>query len=208
MSSIRLTRQLRNKLLWNGKAMFDPQLAKANESLPLGFVFDVVDEVYNRVFLPYAEALREDWYMEVNMAYLNFTVEGRPLTLMKQLTKTYRIPALEQYRYTDTCITLKEADMSAEHVGIYHDHILNIRKIEKEKTEFAKKLWKVLSNCNTVKQFLKVWPQGNHLFTKELRDELRERQAIKRKPKEAVELDEETLSTLNVGLLKQSMLNS
>jgi hypothetical protein len=200
MTSIRLTRNLKYRITNQATVLFAERIAKANKSLPKDFWDRVMIDVYDKQYFQYSTLnIPESWFIQV--AGFSCHIHDHFISY-QPLVKKYKMPHIETL-FNNTILNIKSDEISDALKDEYVAYKVKIKKLEDERDEFKGSLHKVLANCNTLPQFLKVWPQGEHLI-EDL--DLTPKQTTRRK--QNTEVSEETLSKLNTGLLKQTMLNS
>ena len=219
MASVRMNPQLRREINYKGSDLFNDQIRKAKDGL--------ADDFWQRT----AEQYAADTYTEAEMARLpekwiakcthyDITIKI-PHELQRSLSHQHEGTLIEPIRIPDL----------RDRVGIYgtrvelriqHDagyvwptevidevtqYLTRVKAAETQQTEFVKKLESYLKKCNTLKQFLNAWPQGEELVPEH--DMIRYRE-----PKVIVKTATTRLATerdsteLNAGLLRQKIMRN
>jgi hypothetical protein len=204
MASIRLTQAIKKQIIRKAEQLFETRIIKKVDSLRPDFWDDLTAVYIADYFTPYMNnrTYPDDWYIKIGYIDFHFADVPKASLIMKRLNKEYRILAIK-YHLLSNQLIIREEKADPLLVKEYSEYESKIDKLKEEATTFKKELEKVLHNCNTLSQFLKLWPQGEHII-EGLNFETTKRTRRKRE----VEVDESTLATLNSGLLKQKMLNS
>lgn len=206
MASTRLTTKIKRKIADKGRELFTARISKKINSLRPDFWDDVVDKFVTTYFYPYQDNKTypdypDDWYINIQSIDVHFVDSSRETRLMERLNKEYKIIAIKSY-LSGGQLDIHETKMDNLLLAEYFQYDDQIKKLRTEQNDFTTELKRVLDNCNTLSQFLKVWPQGEHLIT-----DLDFETKTRTRRKQEIEVDQATLDTLNVGLLKQTMLN-
>ena len=201
MTSVRLTKDLKQKIVNKGAVLFVDRINKKRNSLRPDFYDDVAQAFVDKFMTPYMRNRKfpDEFYCECNKLDAHFSTGW---VMSKPLNKTYKILAITNF-YSGNRFDIAEEYIDSILHKEYKEYAENIKLLEKEQDDFKKELKRVLENCNTITQFLKVWPQGEHLIT-----DLEINTKTRTRKKKEIEVDQATLNTLNVGLLKQTMLNN
>ena len=204
MASTRLTKNNKNKIIFKARELFDTRISKAVNSLRVDFFDEVAEKYIADNITPHTQDLvfPDNWYVQIDSIDIHFKETNRSSILLKQLNKKYKILGIK------SCLAVNQLDVQEEKMDIgllaeYFQYDDKVKKLREEQSNFINELKKILENCNTLSQFLKIWPQGEHII-EGLDFETTKRTRRKRE----VEIDKSTLDTLNTGLLKQTMLNS
>jgi len=200
MASIRLTSRIKSEIKINASALFTKRIQTAADSLRLDFWDDVTQAVYDEFYYPYSELnVPDTWMIDVKEIRLHIDTQFIPY---KKLNKSYRMIHLHEF-FTGDILDIADTQVPFDFKKEYRIYNNKIKTLNEERIEFSNQLNKVLNNCNTLTQFLKIWPQGEHLL-----DGIDFEQTVVKRKKKEVTVSEDTLSKLNTGLLKQTMLNS
>jgi hypothetical protein len=200
MASVRLTTKIKTQINIRANDLFIKRITDANGALPKDFWDRIMTEVYDEFYSRYATLdMPTDWFVEV--AGISCHINENFIAY-QPLIKKYRMPHMEKL-FNGTILKIESEQISQLLNNEYTVYKLKIKKLEEERDEFKKSLSNVLNNCNTLTQFLRVWPQGEHLIENlDLEPKNAGRQ------KKNIEVSKEAISKLNTGLLKQTMLNS
>ena len=203
MTSIRLTKTVKDKILFKVETLYSQKEDKVRNSLRNDFWDEVVEEYIAEHITPHMQdfIFPAKW-MKVTST-LDYKAANGTWLFSTTLNKSYTLPHLYSI-FSGSSLRIEHAEMHRVLKREYEDYLDRREKIKKEKIEFKNELRKVLDNCNTLSQFLKVWPQGNEL----IKDMNLETEPKKPRVKRNVEIEESTINNLNSKLLKQTMLNS
>jgi len=204
MASTRLTQGIKAQIISKATQLFDTRISKAIASLRLNF-FDEVTEVYIADHItPHTQdlTLPDNWYVNIESIDIHFKESSRSSILIRRLNKKYKILGIKSLLAV-TQLDIQEAEMDIGLLAEYFKYDDKIKKLRAEQSTFVAELRKILNNCNTLSQFLKIWPQGEHII-----EGMDFETTIRTRRKREVDIDESTLATLNTGLLKQTMLNN
>ena len=201
MASVRLTTRLKTLIKNKGSALFTDRIIKKRNALRPDFYDDVAQAFMDTFMTPYMRnrTFPDEFYRECNQLDAQFSTGW---VMCRPLNKTYKILAITEF-YSEDRLNLPKGYIDSLLHKEYKEYNENIKLLEKERDDFVKELNRVLNNCNTITQFLKVWPQGEHLIA-----DLELDTTTRTRKKKEIEVDQETLNKLNVGLLKQTMLNN
>jgi len=202
MASLRLTTKIKAQIKGKGSNLFSERITKKTNSLRPDFYDDVVEQYIKEHIEPYTKnrLFPESWLHRYKQVTVRFSVEA---AYFKSLNKSYTLIKLEDHTSTSDALIIETEYINSVLKDEYIEYYNSIQKLKKEQEAFTKELERVLNNCNTLTQFLKIWPQGEHLIEGL---DLTVASTRTRKKRE-VNIDKSTLDTLNVGLLKQTMLN-
>lgn len=200
MASVRITSKVKSAIQNKGNTLFHNRIDKKVKSLRPDFYDDIAQRFMDEFIIPYQRnrSFPTVWMQEC----LRVTVDFKTGTeYFNTLNKSHTLLKISNYVDSSTLLIPEKCidpDLAIE-FNIYFEEI---KLLKEERDLFSKELNRVLNNCNTITQFLKVWPQGEHLI-----EGLDFNTPTRTRKKREIEVDESTLNTLNVGLLKQTMLN-
>jgi hypothetical protein len=205
METIRLNKKNRAAILANINLLYKPQEDKIK--LPTTFYDDIMNHVYDTYYLQYKTGLPEAWYKIVHSIDINMPLNdgSTKYEVLKRLIKEYKVPHIVGL-FSGNDLIIQPTQVPAEFIKIYNTYHDKLKVLEEEKNNFIEEARRILNNCNTIKQLVKVWPQAEHLITDDMKESLITKPKKPREPKQPI--DEETLRTLNTNLLKHTMLNS
>ena len=200
MASTRLTTKIKQQIISKAEGLFDKRITKAQGELRLDFWDDVTQQVYDEYYYQYSTLdVPDGWMIKIKQIDIKM---NDTYTFNQRLNKSYVVLNIEGLISTESLV-IKEEQVSDVLKKEHNKYIGKIESKRNECNEFVAHLKTVLGNCNTLTQFLKVWPQGEHLL-----EGLDLEPTNPRRKKKEIEVSEEAISKLNTGLLKQNMLNS
>jgi hypothetical protein len=201
MSSLRLNKNIKKEIINKGENLFTARIAKKRDSLRPDFYDDVAQAFVDKFMKPYLRNRNfpDTYYRYCTNLDAHFSTGW---VLAKPLNKTYKVLALNQFGI-GAKLDLNEKSIDPTLHKEYKQYYERIALLQKERDDFTKELRSVLDNCNTVTQFLKIWPQGGELIA-----DLNLETTTRTRKKKEITVDQSTLETLNVALLKQTMLNN
>ena len=218
MAGLRITKRTHEDIMNNGYNLFNKQIDKAKETLADDFWQRAVEAYVLTECIPYMRDMPEAWIVTCNA----FDIRIKPITTTKNicwesgnLIKPVRVPNLQDLlvRYGSTRqikITGGQShegwEAPMELRNEITKHQLYVERAMTQRTEFQTNLAGYLDKCNTLKQFLNAWPQGEELIPSHVL-ELHRTPAIKKPviPRPAMEFDS---TTLNAGLLRQKIMQN
>ena len=201
MSSLRLSKNIKEQIINKGQDLFTVRITKKRNSLRPDFYDDVAQAFVDEWMEPYIRNRNfpENYYRYCTNLDAHFSTGW---VSSKPLNKTYKVLAFNQFG-SGVKLDLNEEVIDPALHKEYKQYYERIASLQKERDDFTKELRSVLDNCNTVTQFLKIWPQGGELIA-----DLELDTTTRTRKKKEITIDQSTLETLNVGLLKQTMLNN
>ena len=200
MASTRLTTKIKQQIISKAEGLFDKRITKAQGELRLDFWDDVTQQVYDEYYYQYSTLdVPEGWKIKIKQIDIKM---NDTYTFNQRLNKSYVVLNIKGLISTESLV-IKEEQVSNVLKKEHNKYIGKVASKKNECNEFVAHLKTVLGNCNTLTQFLKVWPQGEHLL-----EGLDLEPTNPRRKKKEIEVSEEAISKLNTGLLKQNMLNS
>lgn len=200
MASPRLTVRIKNSIISKGSSLFLEQIKKKENQLPIDFWDTVMQEIYDSNYAHHLGLGLPDMYF---MSVKQIDITGAPGGSIwnKRLNKTYKMLHADDL-FSGLSFTVRFGQLTLEQQKIYTKFQEGVNAVEQERITFLAELRSVLQNCNTVQQFLKVWPQGEHLIPELENEPAKTRKKIK------IEIEEKTIAKLNSSLLKQTMLKT
>ena len=219
MASVRMTPQLRREINYNGGDLFKDQIMKAKDAL--------ADDFWQRA----AERYAADTYTEAEMAMLpekwiaRCTHYDITLKIPQEsqgssahqhegaLIEPIRIPDLrDRVGVYGTRVELRilydaEYVWPTEVIDEVTKYLTRVKAAESQQTEFLKKLESYLKKCNTLKQFLNAWPQGEELVPEHDMNRYREPKVIVKTATSRLATERDS-TELNAGLLRQKIMRN
>lgn len=217
MSSVRMSKVIRDKIIKTGDELFEKSLHKLHEALATDFHDRIAAEYIQYEFATYLSVVPDHWKQTVsqvtyaidyNIGHVNgVTTEFAfdKMTLLKRpeiikidkmfnegFGKIYTLCIPTEYQFA--------ASLSLEITEWRNE----IRKTHNEQEEFMDELKNILNRCNTIKQFLDIWPQGENLTPPDILARLNEK-PLREKPEPI--LTEEASVTLSQTLLKRTLMS-
>ena len=86
----------------------------------------------------------------------------------------------------------------------YADYQSKIDKLKNEQKEFRDKIKSIVKRCNTLKQFLQVWPQGENLVPENVLKKYHAPTEKRVNPAEEIEIDD----SLSAALIRRKVINA
>jgi len=206
MPSIRLSNKLKEEIKNNASLKFTDSVKKAKDNLPEDFYSKLADEVYNLHILQHNfESCPAGWKERISglSGYIKGQVDGQEYKylIIKNITTSYNVLSIREL--VDHGRLEFSYVISPTLFNIYHTHQVKLVKKLQEQKEFTSSISQILTRCTTLKQFLKLWPQGESLIPKYI---LTQEHEPKEKKPELEVLDKDLLNKLSVTLVKQTIL--
>ena len=201
MASLRISKKIKAQIVYKGQCLFTKRIRNKTNSLRPDFYDDVAQAFVDEWIEPYIRNRNfpNEYYRECTNLDAHFSTGW---VMSRQLNKTYKVLAISKFG-SGCKLDLNEKEIDPILHLEYKQYYESLQLLEKERDDFTAQLKLILENCNTITQFLKIWPQG-----KELIADLNLEPKSRTRTKKEITVDQSTLETLNVGLLKQTMLNN
>ena len=175
MASVRLSKDLRQTIINNALDLFNPALAKA---VPAKDYLDrltqeIIDKEVNSLPVMIKAPISEwpkKWTTKIKQISVNVKRKDiQPDHIynfhFENLHKQHRIPKCCSIisNYSDFRIDIGDYQPSDALFNELETVKAKERKILKEQEDFANQIKQIVNQCNTLKQFLEAWPQGENL---------------------------------------------
>jgi hypothetical protein len=214
MASVRMSQELRNIIENQGAALFVESINKAQKKLADDFPDRLMDDIYANEYEKYVvhlNALPAAWLMTVNGCYIQVkgTVDAIDYAYSvhaESTTKDYLLPKVDGLKesYGGNKYYKDGHRPSQPIFDELHKYHSRIKKIQDERDKFVTTLKKTLSRCNTLKQFIDVWPHAEELIPESYLRKLNE--VVVRNKQERI--DPKVSTEISSILVKRSILNS
>jgi hypothetical protein len=212
MAGVRMTRNLRNQISGNGFALFSEQVNKAQESLADDFWQRVTDAFFAAKIERYLPHLPLEWVVECSRYHIDLTPTEDVMGLcygIGPLIQPVSMPNISNIVENGMTIRIRNKDWDAplELRSEATQWKLKTQVAEQQRHDFVRNLDGYLNKCNTVKQFLATWSQGEELLPDNiLKEHLAPNPAkAPQAPRPVVERDS---TQLNAGLLRQKIMQN
>jgi hypothetical protein len=211
MASVRMSEALRSNITTKAMQLFQPAIEKAEGKLAKDYYQRLFDHLYEiKVSSHYMlkKIPINDWPLEWLQTAKGFSVIIGDYRIASIGLSNKQIPkcadewpvnwnGLLDFKRVDDC----NSDLITE----YENYQAGIKKEENKKRNFMNELSSILKRCNTLKQFLNAWPQGENLVPA---DVMRTYNAPPEKRVNPAEhITPEVSTELSVALLKQTIVN-
>lgn len=214
MSSVRMSEKLRIRIKQKGDQIFAVSSNRLNGNLAKDF-HDRAATEYINTEMSFSAEIPDKWTAKIdNVTYtINYLVNGTLLTEMafsqRSLIKKITIPkiyGLYSENFGDSKILdipkgFKFSQGLCDEISKWRQAI---RLAHDEQHAFTSELKRILTRCNTLKQFLDTWPQGENLVPPEVLAKLNEKPV--REKKEPL-MTEEASVALSTTLLKRTLMS-
>ena len=215
MASVRMSNDLRKRIINNGNRLFDKSINVLQETLA-GDIHDrAAKEFVDFKFKKYIDLVPDEWIDTIGRVNykIKFTVgEGEESvysfndeTLIKTL-KIVRLHGLYSYGFGNPHI-LNIPDGFTFSQGL-SDEVTKWRSkimaTSLEQTTFINELKGILKRCNTIKQFLDTWPQGENIVPSDILTKLNVKPI---REKKVPLITEEASVALSTTLLKRTLMS-
>lgn len=215
MASVRMSADLRSTIICNAKQLFQPTLNKATNKLAPDFADRLMDEIYTEMIssLPIMqkapiEYWPSDWLTnvkKVSCILIHPTINAEYNIHASDLIKTYKIPSTHN-QVGWNGFDAKRFQCSDALFREYHEVREGIKKIQEEQKTFCNKIESIIKRCNTLKQFLELWPQGENLVPPDVMQTYNKPAEKRINPviKDQIDIDDAALSSV---LIKRTLVN-
>ena len=215
MASVRMSEDLRSRIVQKAKLIFQPGIVKANGKLAPDFHNRLLDAVYKQVVTDHPFMQKnpintwpDTWVKEIGG--INVTLYKNKDTydhymITENISSTYQIPKTSFE--TDYGDRLKCPKFYSESLfDEYDTYKQRIAKKIEEQNKFVKELQIILKRCNTLKQFLNAWPHGENLVPP---DALQKHYAVPEPRVNPVDhIAPEVSADLSTTLVKKTIMNA
>lgn len=217
MSSVRMSETIRKQIVYTGDQIFNASEARLFNKLASDIHDRAAAEYVAVEFTPHIKNFPTQWLVSAaNVSYsIKYYLGPEPATEMEysfseeSLMIPVRIAKILGFYSTTygntTLLTIpKSFVFSLELSSEISKWRQAIQDTHKEKVAFMDELKSILQRCNTLKQFLDTWPQGENLVSANILAKLNERPV--REKKEPM-LTEEASVALSTTLLKRTLMS-
>ena len=217
MASVRMSNQLRANITQQGEGIFLTSIQRLQNNLADDIHDRAAAEYIAKEITPHILNMRPEWMG--NVAEITYSIRyqltssNNPKETFKfdteALLKKVRIPKIlglyvVGYGQIKSLYVPDKFEFSYGLVQEVTKWQTAIADTEAERRKFMNELKKILKRCNTLKQFLDVWPQGENLISPTVLAKLHARPV--REKKEPM-LSEEASVELSVTLLKRKLMS-
>lgn len=217
MASVRMSETLRSNIKLKANQLFQPAIEKAEGKLAKDYyqrLFDHLYEIKVSNHYMFKKIPINDWPLEWLETAKGFTVviddHGNAtkyrITSLNLSNKQIPKCADEWPVNWNSILDFKSInDCNSDLITEYRNYQAGIKKEENKRRNFINELSSILERCNTLKQFLNAWPQGENLVPA---DVMRTYNAPPEKRVNPLEhIAPEVSTELSVALLKQTIVN-
>ena len=210
MSSIRMTGYLRGQIMSKGHNLFAEAIEKADKELASDFGDRLMGEIYDTHYRPFIpKNFPTEWTQTIKG--INLTLDGTvkgtgtiSYNVTLSVNRVYNIPSVSNLvSYQNYLRQPNNFICSQLLFDEYYKFRSRVNKIRTEAKEFTTDLNRVLNRCNTLKQFLESWPQGESLIDPEIIKELNKPRPKRETPER---IDSESRLKLSTTLIKRTIL--
>ena len=207
MASVRMSAQLRDNIVYKAGTIFIKPRERAEKALAEDYADRVMDEIWNKDYKEYVDLIPDSWCVEVDE--ISGSVRGMYKEketshhIDKKLIKSYKLPNLNDVVNWSSDFNITDYPISQslfDEISKYH---ARKDKVANEEREFKNHLRATLTKCNTLKQFLDVWPDGEELIPAPVLEKYNTVTPVKAEPKERV--DPETTAQLSSILMRRKI---
>ena len=207
MASVRMSAQLRDNIVYRAGTIFIKPRERAEKALAEDYADRVMDEIWNKDYKEYVNLIPDSWCVEVDE--ISGSVRGMYKEketshhIDKKLIKSYKLPNLNNVVNWSSDFDITDYPISQslfDEISKYH---ARKDKVAREEREFKDHLRATLTKCNTLKQFLDVWPDGEELIPAPVLEKYNTVTPVKAEPKERV--DPETTAQLSSILMRRKI---
>lgn len=216
MSSVRMSEKLRSKITAKGRSIFEGSIMRLENALAIDF-HDRIAKEYISSELAIIAGIPEAWttnithvtykiYYDQDLLGHNqtqYSFMQKALTAVPDIPKFYNIyeEAFGGVKILTIPNTFTFSNTLSQELSKWRK---GVRDTQTEQTAFMSELKRILKRCNTLKQFLDTWPQGENIVPPEILAKLNEKPV--REKKEPL-LTEEASVALSTTLLKRTLMS-
>ncbi len=214
MSSVRMSDKLRERIIRKGEAIFSASLVRLNGNLATDFHDRAATEYIESEIKQFISDIPTKWCSDINRVtyQIIYMVELRPTAWSwseESLAKRLIIPKIyglysEGFGDSKTLNIPIDFNFSEGLESELTKWRKAIRDTNSEQKLFLDELKRIVKRCNTLKQFLDTWPQGENIVPPEILAKLNEKPV--REKKEPL-LTEEASVALSTTLLKRTLMS-
>jgi len=208
MASIRMTAYLRSTISMAGRRLFASAIEKAEGKLDPTFYDRLAQEVYDsRYAARDIHHFPQDWTMKTKgiSTTIKSTDSDKPRYAISSTCNASHTVLEINSHVLSSCkfLYMNTFECSDALYDEYYKYKENIVKRTKERDAFQEELNNVLKRCNTLKQFLDLWPHGESLINQQTMAEFN-KPPEKRKTIEHV--PEDVSAMMSSTLIKRSIV--
>jgi len=216
MASVRMSEALRSSITSKAKGLFEPALDKARTSLPNDWYDRLAEEVCEKNInsLPIMQKVPieqwpDDWTKRVNRIYVLIRNDDKSYQIYSpELVKPIKVPTCVKTDGINPSLRLNISEpftCSDKLFNEFYQVKLKEEKIVIEQKEFVENIKNITSRCNTLKQFLNVWPQGENLVPANVMSKFNT--PVKKRSNPAEHILPEINKNLSAVLIKRTLIN-
>jgi hypothetical protein len=173
MASVRMSKQLKDLITNKARDLFSQPYSRALDALAEDYGDRLMTDVCTNDFDKYIPLIPESWCTKIDEAsgYITGDYKGevKKYYVSFNLVKKYTVPnirdLMNHYRGN---FEFKDYKPSQDLFDEYAKYEARKEKIDNERKEFVDKITQSLDRCNTLKQFLDVWPDGEQLVPEDV----------------------------------------
>ena len=214
MASVRMSNSLRSKIRSTAQGLFANSSNTIRDSFAKDFHDRAAREFVEYQFTPHMSIMPAEYTATINRVtyYINYAVENQEaeyawdeeiLLNPIKIIKIYDYYS-EGYGNGKILSIPKEFEFSQilrNELSLWRK---KLRDCQTEESEFLDEITRITTRCNTVKQYLDTWPQGENLLPAEIL------QTFNKKPEKREKvpiITEEASVTLSATLLKRTIMS-
>ena len=167
MASVRMSKDLRQRIYNKGQNLFSKPLERARDALAEDFPDRLMNEIYIQKLEQYVTVLPTAWCIKIEgmageIAGVYNSKEYK-FNIHFDVIKKFKIPNVDQLITYGRRYAIGSYKPSQDLFDEYAKFQTRINKVDEEKAGFVTQLDNTLAKCNTLKQYLDAWPDGEHL---------------------------------------------
>ena len=216
MASVRISNELRAQIEQEVMNLFKKSIQKAEDSLADDFGKRLAREVYDREITNHSFMIKnpidtwpEEWLDDYRPLSIKICSSKTDTTYTIQINDdafSFQYPKCINSNYVT--YSSYNAERFEPSVELFHEYDVYKHKVRKkyhERTEFLEQVKSVLNKCNTLKQFLNAWPQGENLVPADVMAKYNAPPEKRVNPAEHV--TPEVSTELSATLIKKTIVN-
>jgi hypothetical protein len=208
MAYVRLTKQVKDRIIDSSYSLFHNAIQKAKEALPEDFWQQCFDDFYDNEIEPYIkQGLPSTWLVEVKRVNLTFYISDKThqrREYFKPLTQPRKMPRIIDLVSANDATIPDDYSFPEDLKNVYIEYTKRVDLPEQEYAKFKTELTSYLDKCNTLKQFLTGWPNGEELIPYDILQAYQFEKTTTRKKREPVTPSID----LNAGLLRSKIMKN
>jgi len=210
MASVRMTKELIENIRNQAYQLFDKNIKKTSDTLDATFYTRLLNEVHKAKIAIYnIEQFPNEWKIQIEGLHgkISGTIDGikKKWSVNKQVDTSLMIPHIGLLLNYNRYYEFGTYECSESLFKEYDKYTTRCDKAVQERSEFVHEVVTIASRCNTLKQFLDAWPQGESLLDPAVIRKLHEKP--KKREKLVCEDGEDITMNLSSVLIKRTITN-